>query len=212
MYREVAVLSTKMMIELFVYLGSALVVVSMLMTSVVRLRIINLAGSVIFAIYALIIKSYPTAFMNFFLVGINLYHLYKLFRSKKTYKAVQMEPDDGYVDWFVKEWQDDILTFFPDLMTKKAKSNRVYAVFCEDKAAGIVIGNQGSDGKMVLAADYTTPAYRDCSIGAFLTQELPKYGVKELVYKGDVPAHVDYVEKTGFTKGTDGSYRKRLGE
>ena len=204
-------MSTKMMIELFGYLGSALVVVSMLMTSVVRLRIINLTGSVIFAIYALIIKSYPTAFMNFFLVGINLYHLYKLFNTQKTYKAVQMEPDDGFVDWFLKQWHDDILAYFPDLMSKKVESNRVYAVFCEDNAAGIMIGNQDAKGEMTLAADYTTPTYRDCSIGEFLTQELPKFGVKELVYKGDVKAHVDYVEKTGFTKGTDGCYRKKLG-
>ena len=62
-----------LLIELFGYLGSILVVVSMLMTSVMRLRIINTIGSIIFAIYALIIRSYPTAFMNFFLVGINIY-------------------------------------------------------------------------------------------------------------------------------------------
>ena len=71
-------MNTKMMIELFGYLGSALVVVSMLMTSVMKLRIINTVGSVIFMIYALIIRSYPTALMNLFLVGINIYHMLKL--------------------------------------------------------------------------------------------------------------------------------------
>ena len=37
-----------MMIELVGYLGSALVVVSMLMTSVVKLRVVNTIGSAIF--------------------------------------------------------------------------------------------------------------------------------------------------------------------
>ena len=43
----------KVIVEIIGYIGSALVLVSMLMTSVVRLRIINLIGSVIFAGYAL---------------------------------------------------------------------------------------------------------------------------------------------------------------
>ena len=40
------------MIELIGYLGSALVVASMLMSSVVKLRVINTIGSGIFAAYA----------------------------------------------------------------------------------------------------------------------------------------------------------------
>ena len=44
-------------LELFGYLGSFLVLISMLMTSVVRLRIINLIGSAIFAAYAILIRS-----------------------------------------------------------------------------------------------------------------------------------------------------------
>ncbi len=64
--------NAKFLIEAFGYLGSFLVLVSMLMTSVMKLRIINTIGSTIFTIYALIIHSYPTAFMNFCLILINL--------------------------------------------------------------------------------------------------------------------------------------------
>ena len=72
-----------MLIEAFGYLGSLLVLVSMLMTSVVKLRIINTIGSVIFTIYAFIIRSYPTALMNFCLVLINLRFLWKMSRMGK---------------------------------------------------------------------------------------------------------------------------------
>ena len=57
-------MSASLALELFGYLGSVLVLVSMLMTSVVRLRIINLIGSAIFATYAILIRSYPTALLN----------------------------------------------------------------------------------------------------------------------------------------------------
>ena len=53
-----------MMIEIFGYIGSALVVVSMLMSSIVKLRIINTVGSVISGIYAVICGAIPLAVMN----------------------------------------------------------------------------------------------------------------------------------------------------
>lgn len=75
-------MSTAMIIELVGYLGSILVVVSMLMTSVVRLRIINSVGAGIFTVYALIIQSYPTALMNFCLVVINIYNLVRIYKDR----------------------------------------------------------------------------------------------------------------------------------
>ena len=57
-------MTIEIILELIGYLGSLLVIVSMLMTSVVKLRIINTIGSVIFCGYALAIHSYPTAAMQ----------------------------------------------------------------------------------------------------------------------------------------------------
>ena len=68
-------MSSEMMIEMVGYLASLLVVVAMLMTSVVKLRIINMVGAGIFAIYALIIRSYPTALTNICIVIVNIYNL-----------------------------------------------------------------------------------------------------------------------------------------
>ena len=71
-------------IEMIGYTGSFLVLVSFLMVSVVKLRIVNSIGSLIFMIYALIIKSYPTAIMNFCLILINLYYLYKTSKTENN--------------------------------------------------------------------------------------------------------------------------------
>ena len=76
-------MSAAMAIEMVGYLGSVLVVVSMLMTSVRRLRIVNAVAAGIFTIYALLIQSYPTAFMNFCLVVIDVYHLMRMKKDKQ---------------------------------------------------------------------------------------------------------------------------------
>ena len=45
-------MSTALMIEIFGYIGCIFVIISMLMTSVVKLRVINTVGSSISAVYA----------------------------------------------------------------------------------------------------------------------------------------------------------------
>ncbi len=50
--------------ELIGYVASALVVTSLAMTSVVRLRTISLAGSVTFVVYGLLIGSVPIVITN----------------------------------------------------------------------------------------------------------------------------------------------------
>ena len=205
-------MNTKLMIELFGYLGSALVVVSMLMTSVFKLRIINLTGSVIFAIYALIIKSYPTAFMNFFLVGINIYHLIKLGNTKKSYDLVKVGKDEGFVKYLIDRYSDDISQYFPDYYKSLNQCDLGYVVCCGNAPAGIVLGKRDAKdtAKLNLLMDYSTPVYRDCSVGQFLYERLRAEGFKELSYEGDNPAHVAYVQKMGFEKKDGREYVKRL--
>lgn len=202
-------MNTKTMIELFGYIGSALVVVSMLMSSVVKLRIINLIGSVIFAIYALIIKSYPTALMNFFLVGINIYHLIRLMGSKRHYELLQLKPDDSYLSFFLNYYKEDIKKYFQDNSITRDGCNKAFAVCCDNEMAGVLMGRQ-TDAALVLMLDYSTPVYRDCSVGEFIYGRLPEYGIKSLVYTGDNPDHVAYIEKMGFEKQKNESYIKRL--
>ena len=78
-------MTTELLIELMGYFGSILVVGSMLMSSIVKLRIINLIGSSIFSCYGFIIHSYPIAFMNLCLAAINIYNLVKLTNNDKNY-------------------------------------------------------------------------------------------------------------------------------
>ena len=88
-------MDTGFIIEMIGYFGSALVLVSMLMTSVVRLRIINLTGSIIFAGYAIAIRSYPTAIMNICLAGINIFHLVRIFREERIYTLIKTDVKDA---------------------------------------------------------------------------------------------------------------------
>lgn len=79
------------MLEAFGYLGTILVVVSMMMSSVTKLRIVNMSGSVISAIYAAICGTWPIVVMNVCLFVINGAHLIRGAVAKKSEK----QADEG---------------------------------------------------------------------------------------------------------------------
>lgn len=197
------------MIELIGYLGSSLVVVSMLMSSIVRLRVINTVGSVIFAAYALMIHSYPTALMNAFLIGINIYNLMKLRRKEKNYDLVEGAQGEGILRYLLDYYQNDILTYFPDF-SAESKANRVYVVCCNGNPAGVLLGNDNGEGSLQVLLDYSTPTYRDCSIGTYLYSKLPSRGIHTLIFaEKEAQAHTAYLTKMGFVK-KDGAYIRQL--
>ena len=67
-------------LELFGYLGTALVLLSMMMTKVEHLRWFNLAGSIVSMIYGACCGTWPTAILN---LGLDIINIVQLMRLKK---------------------------------------------------------------------------------------------------------------------------------
>ena len=200
-------MSKEMIIEMVGYLGSLLVLVSFIMTSVFKLRIVNSIGSLIFMIYALIIHSYPTAIMNFCLVLINVHFLWKMSHGEKQFELVEADPDDSFVQYFLNKYHGDICKFFPEQDFSFPKDAKAYLVTHEGRPVGMTIGKQDGD-KMELLLDYSIEAYRDFSIGAFLFDQLAKKDIHTITYAGPDEQHREYLQKMGFVK-EDGIYVKK---
>lgn len=189
-------------LELIGYLGSLLVIVSMLMTSVVKLRVINTIGSVIFCAYAICIHSYPTAAMQVCLIIINIINLYKLNNTKKEYAAVELNFNDGFLSHFLFSNSSDIKEFFPDFSAPSEK-DRIFLITCEGIPAGIFIAENDGQNTLNVKLDYTTPAYRDCSAGKFMFTHLRHLGIKKVFAETKIPAHEKYLHKVGFSQDGD---------
>ena len=195
-----------MVIEMIGYIGSALVLVSMLMTSVVKLRIINLTGSVIFAAYALMIRSYPTALMNIALAGINIYYLVRIFRQKKIYDPVRTKRDDSYFSFLLDRNIGDINVWFPEFSPEDVRANVAYLICCGLDPACLFLGRSDDNGCIEVMLDYALPVYRDTSVGRFLYDHLAKEGYSSLKFTQNAAGHVPYMEKMGYRKIGDNSY------
>lgn len=187
-------------IELIGYVGSLLVVVAMLMTSVKKLRIINTIGSAIFMVYALIIKSYPTAAMNLFLIVINVINIVKLIRMPRNFKVAECYKDESLVQFFLESHSDDIHKFFPEF---DSTGNHLlsYLVISGSEPVGIIIGKMNGIDSFDIELDYTIPAFRDFSVGTFLYEYLGEaLDVEKITFNQITEGHDKYLTKMGFVK------------
>jgi len=76
-------------VEIFGYIGTALVIISMMMTSMFKFRVINICGGVISAIYSTYYSAWAVVVMNICLVVINIFHI-----SRELYRRKHPKTDD----------------------------------------------------------------------------------------------------------------------
>lgn len=185
------------------YGASAFILISMLMTSIVRLRLINLAGCLLFVAYGLLIEAYPVALMNFLIVIVNIYYLVKIQRVKKDdFSILETKPDSDYVKEFLKYYQDDIQQFNPEFDINKPQADECWLLLKDMSIAGIFMTQKQKDKSMKVELDYILKEYRDFRIGTFLYKQnqdfFTKKGVHELLAEPGSKQHNQYLKKMGF--------------
>ena len=74
------------LLEIFGYFGTALVLLSFLMRDIKRLRVVNMAGGLVSLIYALCTHTMPVVVLNLSVMAINAFQLYRIIKTEK-YKA-----------------------------------------------------------------------------------------------------------------------------
>lgn len=189
----------KFLLEAFGYLGTAFVLLSMLMTSVVKLRIFNLTGSVISVIYAFLSGTWPVVVLNFCLSIINVGQLVRLRKTKVEFTHVRADAQDRLLAHFLDANGADIQKYFPGFHYQPGEDTQAHMVFDGMEAVGVLIG-QRQGNTFVSQLDYVTAKYRDCSIAKFLLNCLAQAGYDQICEPSGTRLHEQYLEKMGFTQ------------
>lgn len=195
-------------LEIFGYIGTALVLLSMMMTSVVKLRLFNTVGSLISMTYAFLSGAWPVVFLNLGLIIINVWQLIRLQRSKTVFDCIEVNADDKSLQYFFTYHASDIAHHFPGYQLKSNPNTVVYMVYTAGESVGVLVGTRDRDAINV-ELDYSTVKYRDCSVGMFLYDCLKKNGVRKLVSERKGEVHNQYLTKMGFVD-EGGKFSKTL--
>lgn len=71
-----------MNVEIFGTAASIMIILSLVSSNIKWLRLLNLIGSIMFVVYAIIINSFSVALTNSFGVLFNIYHLIKIYKEE----------------------------------------------------------------------------------------------------------------------------------
>ena len=93
----------KIALEIFGYLGTAIVLTSFIMKDIKWLRIVNITGSLISMIYALCTHTLPVAVLNGSLILINGVQLMRLFRRERERAEMVNSKAEAAYDNNIKE-------------------------------------------------------------------------------------------------------------
>ena len=187
-------------LELTGYFASILILISLLMSSAVKLRVLNAIGALVFTVYGVLIRSYPTAFLNGVSVIVDIYYIVKLLRSASSYSARQVRPDEAGLEEFIRFYRNDIGHHFPAYDFQMERQEVTFLVYADANPVGILIAVPTEDRGLQIKLDYSIPRYRDCSVGKFLYGELAASGISRLIAQQHNPEHEAYLKKVGFEK------------
>jgi hypothetical protein len=191
-------------VEILGYVASALVAVSLMMSSLARLRALNLLGAALFAAYGWFVDAYPVLVVNGFIAVVNVVYLLKMQpgRSEAFDLLAIRRLDNRYVQRFLDFHRRDIERFFPDFDVAALREPHLVFILRDMLPVGLVICEPDADRNLVVRLDYVIPAYRDFRCAQYFYRSWKTVvdcpGAQRFIARGGVARHRSYLARVGF--------------
>ncbi len=195
---------SQLVLEWLGYLASALVVISLMMSSIIQLRWFNLAGALLMCVYGLLIHAAPVAVLNLFIVLVDLYYLKQIYLSRDYFNTLQPRPESHYLNYFLEFYRQEIAAHIPEFQPPIPKEAMAFFVLRNTVPACLFIAIPDKNNTLHIKLDFVVPAYRDFKIGRFLFEEkqsfFPDCGFTTLKATAGTKTHARYLRKMGFSE------------
>jgi len=188
------------------YLASIFLAYSLIVTSALKFRILNILGCITFIIYGVLIPAFPVIVANVLLLVINLYQLYKLQQSNEQFQFVSIDENDKIVEKFIAFYKKDIEQFFPEFRYIDRLQQQISFVVLRDAAiANLFMATIDNNGNATVKINYTVPQYRDYKVGRFIFEKEKSFlianNIKKVVYETvSNKSHLNFIQVMGFSQ------------
>lgn len=202
-------------VEIVGYVASLLVAVSLMMSNILRLRIINSIGSAFFSIYGYILGAYPVFAVNFFIFCVNLFYLWRMHHQSDAFQVLSAEESGPeYLKKFFQFYKDDILKYAPEFQEGFFEECETTFILRNLVPVNLVVYKKQKENEVELFLDYAIPAYRDFKNARFLFKYYKDYykdqGIEWIVTKSTVKKHISYLKRNGFKESENGVFARAL--
>ena len=186
------------------YAASLIILVSLLMTNVFRLRAINGIGSVLFAAYGWLIGSWPVCAINLVIAGIDGWYLLQALRVSAFFDlAPASSVGTEYLKRFFLFHERELMKYAPGLTLEELQEACTCLIFRNMLPVGLFsFRRSGPDAEIVI--DYMIPEYRDFKAGRYLYKTkrmfFKEQGIKRFHAVARHPSQPKYYAQNGFVR------------
>lgn len=198
----------------FGYTASLCLIIALLVSNDLKFRWFNTAGNVFFIVYAVILSAVPVLLTNLILLGINGWHLVKVYRRQEKFEMLEFRGDEKLARKFVQFYRQDIAAYFPDFKPERMENHFNFVVTRDLVIANMFSAVLQPNGDAEVELNYTLKKYRDYKVGTYIFENERDYlvakGVKRIVYhRVSNKNHLRFLEVMGFSN-ENGRYIKVL--
>ena len=197
-------------LEIIGWIGSGLVVWSLMVARVTKFRWMNLAGSSIAAAYNGVIGVWPFMAMNAIIAVIDIYWLVRLYREKHdaaAFEVVEVAPSDAYLRRVLDVHAADVAAFAPAFRADAdTEARSAWLVVRGDETVGVVVVRAREQGEAKVELDWVTPRFRDFTPGEFVHGSSGIFadkGFDRVVVEGAPASEERYLTRVGFSRDGD---------
>ena len=191
-------------IEILGYVASLLIAVALSMSSIARLRALNLLGAIAFSIYGWKVGAYPVMVVNAYIVVINIVFLQKMQPGRsEAFELLGINRlENRYLQRFLDFHQVDIRNYFPEFNIDELENSHIVLILRDMLPVGVVVCRQTDEETLAIKLDYVIPSHRDFRCAQYFYQAwndvISCENISRFVIKGDVGPHRSYLKKIGF--------------
>jgi hypothetical protein len=187
-------------VEIFGIFASFIILISLLMSSVKKLRIINLFGSMFMFTYGFMISALPVMIMNVGILTINLFYLRQMFTTKDYFKVISVDKDDEYLKNFILFYD----AYIKEAMGRVPIEDNDYRYFIlrNMNPAGLFMARKKDEKTLEITLDFVTPRYRDFKTGMYVFNQMAasfrNSGYERFVTRTSNLKHMKYLKRMHF--------------
>ncbi|MCF7808667.1 MAG: hypothetical protein K9M49_04105 [Candidatus Marinimicrobia bacterium] len=199
------------------YLASITVAISLMMSNIRRLRWINLLGALIFTLYGAILELYPILVVNAFIVGVNIYYLFRMYLTRDRFHLLPVSHASSiFLPHFIQYYRQDISEHFPAFDTEHLAGKEALFITRNVIPVGLIIYEEKPDKTIHIHLDFAIPMYRDYENAAYFFQEfstlMAAKGFRRYISYCKVPVHQRYLRRMKFEEDQEepGRFVRRI--
>jgi hypothetical protein len=197
------------------WIGSAILVLSLAQTRVLRFRALNLFAALLLVVFNAAVAVWPMAAVNAVIAAVDAYVLIRLARARhdaRAYEVVPIGTDQTYLQYLLTRHAKDVVRFNPalarDVQQVRKDADLAFLTLNEGETVGFVLARRtGRPGEAQVLLDYALPRFRDFTPGEFVFRSdgpFPHLGVSRVLAPQGMQESSAYLAAVGFRPSPDG--------